>query len=150
MNKTNPRYAGDAVNAASSLIELSDVGLGDRPASTSTDVIGAPRDSDFRALGGTANDGDEPGTNAWINTTGANALAAGLSALDRIAPFIFNILCIPAAASLHASGYTAAISAAEKYCNDKRAFFIVDIPASVATQAQMVSFMTTNDGLRDM
>ncbi len=148
MSKTNARYAPDVVNAASFLIELSDVGLGDRPASTGNDVIGAPQNSDFRALGGTANDGDEPGSDAWANSTGGNALTAGLSALDRIAPFIFNILCIPAAASLAAGGFTAVITAATTYCNDKRAFLIVDIPASVATPAQMVTFMGVNDGLR--
>src|SRR5205823_2174930 len=66
----------------------------------------------------------------------------------RIAPFIFNILCIPAAARLDAGGFTAVITAAEAYCHDKRAFLIVDIPASVATPKQMVTFIETNDGLR--
>jgi phage tail sheath protein FI len=153
MSKTNTRYAPDVVNAASSLIQLKDLGLGHRPASSGSDVIGAPKDSEFISLGGSANDGDEPGTSAW-NTTGPAALTGkpadknGLYALDGIAPSIFNILCIPAAASLNASGLTTVISEAEKYCIDKRAFFIVDIPSIVATPAQMVTWMTANDGLR--
>jgi uncharacterized protein len=153
MSKANIRYAIDVVNAASSLIQLTDTGLGDRPASTGSDVIGAPQDSDFHALGGAPNDGDEPGTPGWT-TNGPSALKGdplaktGLYALDGIAPFIFNILCIPAAASLNTSGLTTVISEAEKYCLDKRAFLIVDIPSSVATPAQMVAFMIANDGLR--
>jgi phage tail sheath protein FI len=154
MSKSSARYAIDVVNTASSLIQITDIGLGERPAATGADVIGNPQNSDFKPLAGSANDGDEPGTNAWINSTGAGALKGdplqktGLNALDSIAPAVFNILCIPAAASLSASGLTTVISEAEKYCLDKRAFLIVDIPESVATPAQMITWMTANDGLR--
>jgi uncharacterized protein len=137
MNKADARYAPAVVNDASSLIQLADIGMGARPATTG-----------FVALTGTANDGDEPGTNAWRTTSGSGALSGGLAALDRIAPAIFNILCIPAAASLDDGGYMSVVTAATAYCEDKRAFFIVDIPSSVATQAQMVAFMGTHDGLR--
>ena len=37
---------------------------------------------------------------------------------------------------------------AEAYCLSKRAFFILDIPESVDSQAEMVSWMETNDGFR--
>jgi phage tail sheath protein FI len=133
MSKSSARYAIDVVNAASSLIELTDIGLGARPAATGADVIGNPQNSDFKPLGGSANDGDEPGTNAWTTSTGAGALSGGLIALDTIAPAIFNILCIPASASLDDNGMKAVVPAALKFCLDHRAFFIVDIPESVAT-----------------
>jgi Bacteriophage tail sheath protein len=148
MSKTSSSYAPQVVNDGSSLITLADIGLGNRPASTGNDVIGAPQDGDFRTLGGTANDGDEPGGSGWTTSTGSTALTGGLSALDRIAPSIFNLLCIPAAAGLDDNGYKAVVSKAESYCNDKRAFYIVDIPESVTTPAKMVTFMTAHDGLR--
>src|SRR5262249_18322757 len=37
---------------------------------------------------------------------------------------------------------------AEAYCESKRAFFIVDIPAFVNTQVEMNTWMAANDGLR--
>ena len=148
MNKTSSRYAVAVVNNASSLIQLTDLGLGGRPASSGADVIGDPDHATFIALGGSANDGDQPGTPEWT-TNGPNAIKNGLAALDGIAPFIFNILCIPAAANFDSGGFTAVVSAAEKYCEDKRAFFIIDIPESVATRKQMVDWMTANDGLRN-
>ena len=56
-----------------------------------------------------------------------------------IAPFIFNILCIPAAASLDTpSGLTTVVSDATRVLHDKRAFLIVDIPEDVDTPADMV------------
>jgi hypothetical protein len=153
MSKTSSRFAVSVVNDASSLVQLTDVGLGARPAATGSDVIGSPADSNFLPLQGTANDGDEPGTSGWT-TSGPGAIAGsetdktGLFALDRIDPFIFNILCIPATANLDQSGMNVVIPKAEQYCLVKRAFLIIDIPATVDTDAKMVDWMETNDGLR--
>jgi phage tail sheath protein FI len=72
----------------------------------------------------------------------------GMYALEGIAPDIFNILCIPAAANLDQNGFTAVVSAAEKYCCDKRAFFIVDVPSAIETKDAMVDWLQTNDDLR--
>lgn len=153
MNQANSRYAVPVVNEASSLVQLNDEGLGDRPNATGVDVIGNPDDSNFTALGGSANDGDEPGSSGWISgaptaISGSPLLKTGIHALSRIDPFIFNILCIPAAADLDQNGFTAVISEAEKYCLDKRAFLIVDIPSTVDTRDDMITWMGTNDGLR--
>lgn len=153
MDQASPRYAVTVVNEASALVQLTDQGLGNRPASTGADVIGSPDDTNFTALGGSANDGDIPGTAGWITNApaafnGSPSLKTGMYALDRIAPFVFNILCIPAAADLDQNGFTAVISQAEKYCLDKRAFLIVDIPSSVDTRDDMLAWMGTNDGLR--
>ncbi|HEV3468490.1 MAG TPA: phage tail sheath C-terminal domain-containing protein [Pyrinomonadaceae bacterium] len=154
MSQASSRYAVSVVNEASSLVRLTDEGLGERPAATGADVIGAPDDADFTPLGGTANDGDVPGGNDWRTATGANAIRGsalqktGLHALDRIDPFIFNILCIPAAADLDANGFSAVVAEAETYCLDKRAFLIVDIPADVDTKDDMLGWMAANDGLR--
>ncbi|MFI5177530.1 MAG: phage tail sheath family protein, partial [Vicinamibacterales bacterium] len=153
MSKASSRYAVNVVNDASSLIELADVGLGARPAATGTDVIGGSADSTFLPLGGSANDGDEPGTNAWLST-GPNAVVGdelgktGMFALDAIDPYIFNILCLPATANFDQNGINAVIPKAEQYCLAKRAFLIIDIPGSVDTPAKMSAWMTTNDSLR--
>src|SRR5687768_4540674 len=80
--------------------------------------------------------------------TGDPAAQTGMYAFEGIAPDIFNILCIPAAANLDQLGFATAISAAEKYCGDKRAFLIIDPPTAIKTRDEMVYWMQTNDGLR--
>ena len=72
----------------------------------------------------------------------------GMYALEGIAPDIFNILCIPAAANLDQKGFASVISAADKYCCDKRAFLIIDPPSAIKTKDEMVYWMQTNDRLR--
>ena len=79
---------------------------------------------------------------------GDPAAQTGMYALEGIAPDSFNILCIPAAANLDQKDFATVISAAEKYCCDKRAFLIVDPPSAIKTKDQMVRWMKTNDGLR--
>lgn len=88
---------------------------------------------------------DNGGAEAFV---GDAAAQTGMHALEGIAPNIFNIMCIPAAANLDSDGFTAVISAAEKYCSEKRAFLIVDIPSTIDTKDKMVSWMEANDGLR--
>ena len=156
MNKNSSRFVEHVVNEASSLVHIKDVSGGEMPAPTGVDVIGSPADNNFLQFDGTGNDGDIPGatTSAWP-TTGPTAIKGsplapktGMYALDGIDPYIFNILCIPAAASFGQDGFSTVITEAEKYCLDKRAFLIVDIPSDVDTQDDMVTWMGKNDGLR--
>jgi phage tail sheath protein FI len=98
------------------------------------------------------------GQSAWVVRVDGDATAetivgdpearTGMHALDGIAPGIFNLLCLPAAANLDQNSFAAVINAAEKYCVDKRAFLIVDIPPAVETTTEMVDWMQANDGLR--
>jgi phage tail sheath protein FI len=62
--------------------------------------------------------------------------------LDRIAPATWNLLCLPAAAKadVAAGEMASAVTAALAYCASRRAFMIVDVPASVATVAQVQSW----------
>ena len=76
------------------------------------------------------------------------AAQTGMYALEGIAPDSFNILCIPAAASLDPQGFANVISAAEKYCSDRRAFLIIDPPSAIKTTDEMVRWIEVNDGLR--
>jgi phage tail sheath protein FI len=79
-------------------------------------------------------DGEEPGSPYWKNTAstaiqGSHVNGTGLFALDAIAPEIFNIMCIPDAPDLSAAGIDHAYDGAISYCEEKRAFLIIDPPA---------------------
>ncbi len=80
--------------------------------------------------------------------TGDPGAQTGIYALEGIAADTFNILCIPAAANLDQKGFATVISGAEKYCDDKRAFLIIDPPSAIKTKDEMVDWMRTNDSLR--
>ncbi|GAA4697029.1 phage tail sheath family protein [Phytohabitans rumicis] len=128
MDQTDPSYVATAVNSASSLIRVTDAtGLvpptlvaptasGDAPASAYVDLD----DGD---------EGDALETDGDLSTTDlADALEDGWATLDRIDPFIFNLLCVPAIALLAEANQGAAIGAAETFCEQRRAFLIVDPP----------------------
>lgn len=70
----------------------------------------------------------------------------GLYALEDVD--IFNILCIPRAAELPAAEMSDVISAAEAYCEERRAFLIVDIPASEDTLQEVRDWLSQNANLR--
>lgn len=154
MDQTDSRYALDVINQdGSAPIHLVDELLGELPAVTGANVIGDPHPADFAALvNGT--DGDEPGSASWESTaatliSGSDSGKTGLYALDGISPFVFNLLCIPAAALLPAVSMRSLYTQAEAYCTAKRAFLIIDIPAEeTRTPATMTSWMAANDTLR--
>jgi|DewCreStandDraft_5_1066085.scaffolds.fasta_scaffold00317_32 phage tail sheath protein FI len=144
MGTADSRYAARVVNEESSLVRLTDVGLGEAPIAVApTPSGGAPEDA-FQSLSG-GTDGNPPDSAALI---GDPAAKTGLYALDTLHPFIFNLLCLPSAANLNAPGMASVLTAAETYCEQKRAFLLVDIPASVNTPAKMIQWMADNDGLR--
>ncbi len=142
---TDVRYGVSVVNADSQLVHLTEAGLGGLPTlATPTSSGGAP-DSAWQDLTGGADSG-VPDANLLSGT--ATAPKAGLYALDDIAPDIFNLLCLPAAANLDTGGFTSLMTNALAYCEEKRAFLIVDIPEATDQQAEMITWMTANDGLR--
>jgi len=165
MDKLDPNtYAVDNVNNLSALIQLTDMGPGDRPMYTSNDAIGPVNTASvvdgadgFLNLVGGYDGGllDVDGT-VLEPTAFANAIAneqngtGALYALDRIAPEIFNILCIPATAKLDIGSMTQVITAAENYCAKKRAFLIVDLPPSTPSQnpnSPVKTFVNTPDDM---
>jgi phage tail sheath protein FI len=144
MSQGNANYVVDVIANASNLIRVADQSLGELPTLATPNPDGSIPDSAFTALTGGGN-GNPPDAGALI---GSQSSKSGIYALDDIAPEIFNILCIPAIAGLSA-GYDSVVSAATTYCEDKRAFFIVDIPATIASESAMRSWMgSTGDGLR--
>lgn len=68
-------------------------------------------------------DGDEPDAAALI---GSQSKKTGLYALEDVD--IFNILCIPSTSKLADSGAAQVAAKAEEYCEDRRAFYILDVP----------------------
>jgi phage tail sheath protein FI len=142
MSTSSPSYAIGVVNAVSALIQLTDLGTGTAPATTGSDVISPisnPTSTVYTAVGTAAtpaNDGTAPD---------ANALENGIQALDRIDPYIFNILCLPAAVNLvkagavDAAGIAGVYANAAAFCDKKRAMLLVDIPATINSPSSTVS-----------
>jgi phage tail sheath protein FI len=135
----DPAYAVDVVNGASTLVVLTDKGLG-----------AVPSPMDFQPLDTGGGDGtafddsgklvDKAGLLAALK--GDGTAKSGMFALDRIEPFIFNIMCLPVATLLDPTGMADIVGAASKYCQDKRAFLIVDIPKVVNKPGKSGSGMT--------
>ena len=155
MDQNDARYAPDVVKKASSLILLVDEELGVLPSSTGgADVIGNPQEADFKPLTN-GDDGDEPPSDEW-NAVAGQLIAEGESdktgvfALDTIAPYVFNLLCVPAAALLPGNAMRSVYKKCSVYCRRQRAFLLIDIPPDeTATPAKMMQWMKDNDDLRD-
>jgi phage tail sheath protein FI len=146
----DPRYVVTVVNADSELVRVTDVGDGSPPVTTPLDASGRVPESAFTTLAG-GTDGSIPDAAAL---RGSADLMTGMYALDRIDPFVFNILCLPAAANLDAAvanlatpNLQAVVSEAAAFCERKRAFLIVDVPAYVNTRAEMGTWLA-NNGVR--
>jgi phage tail sheath protein FI len=146
MDQTSARYVEAVLKEDSSLVRVSSVGDGDIPIPCSVDVTSAtviaetdPAKTVFQALNSEASDGTTPtDSTSWIS---------GIKTLDKIAPFIFNILCLPGITDLAAA--STIYSEAEAYCEGKRAFLIVDIPSTINTNEEMQKWMNdTGDSLR--
>ena len=168
MSLSSPRFAPTVVNNSSKLVTLSDGGIGQPPGTTDVDVIGKAGAA-FSAIGDLANpavggDGSAPtapnsvATSPWSTDSsnkgeaalvGSQATKTGMYALERIEPAIFNMLCIPAAANLTDSQSGQVYTAAETYCESKRAFLIVDIPSTTDSTEKMLTWMSAHSGLRD-
>jgi phage tail sheath protein FI len=61
---------------------------------------------------------------------------------------LFNILMIPRAADLSDTEMTAVISEGISYCEDRRAFMIIDIPKTVDTVQDAKDWIDANGGFR--
>jgi phage tail sheath protein FI len=141
MDTESPNYVVTAL-AESNLVEAVDAGLGSAPTGSAGSPTGGPiGETNWQPpIGATlvgGADGTVPATSAEL--IGDRANRTGLFALDSIAPDIFNILCLPAAATIaneadRASAYAQALN----YCIEKRAFLIVDIPAAVNTTQELI------------
>jgi Bacteriophage tail sheath protein len=91
-----------------------------------------------QAAGVVGSDGAVPDAGAII---GNLANKTGLFALEDVD--IFNILCLPGTQA------PAVLSAAEAYCDQRRAFLIVDAPPGVTTPAAIRTWLQTNAAVKD-
>ena len=159
MKKGDRQYCADVVNAASQLVHIDDAGVGMPPAAWQSTANGGAPEGAFQSL---KNGDDGNAFDSAGNLKDGSAMAAalrgdgtaktGFHALDRIDPFIFNILSVPAAANLDASTMNSLYTDLLGYCAQKRAFLIIDIPSSVTSVGDathgMLGWMAANDTLR--
>jgi phage tail sheath protein FI len=147
MNKLDSRFVERVVEGASTLVRVASVGLGAPPRPTLAadpanparlvvrpepfkggsddpdlmDADGTPVDeTDFNRAVRDALIGDPDGP--------APESPPGIYGLARIAPFIFNILCLPIVSKLNPATRKAVVAAAQAFCRDTRAFLILDVP----------------------
>ena len=135
MSPADPGFAPAVVNASSALASLAADGTA-LPTPVATDARGNVADADWKPLAGGAD-----GAAADAAALTGDGAATGLYALNRIAPAVFNLMCLPRAAALDPLAYTAVISKAQAFCAQHRAFLLVDAPAGVATEAAMVTWV---------
>lgn len=145
MSLTDSHYVVDTIKRASALIRATNAGLGHTPITGAVDANGGVPDSAFVPLTGGGNGTSPPDANAIL---GSQSAKTGLYALETIAPAVFSLLCIPAAADLGDTSYTQVLTDATKYCEDKRAFLLIDIPDSVDSEAKMRQWVRDHNGLR--
>lgn len=88
-------------------------------------------------------DGLKPGADEIV---GKKSQKTGLYALEDVD--LFNILCIPQAADLSSTEMTQVVSKALKYCDDRRAFMVIDIPSNVNEVEEMKDWLDANAGFR--
>jgi phage tail sheath protein FI len=116
------------------------------------------------ALGSTANIAKQNGGNAGedgiapdgtvLIGSGAAVPPTGLHALDKVD--LFNILCLPRIAKVDGTDHFPsgdvgpALSQAITYCEERRAFFVVDTPSDVNNVLELKAWLgTTLDAVRD-
>ena len=102
-----------------------------------------------QGVGTIGNDGEPPDGLALIGDLNAKA---GIFALEDVD--LFNILCIPRTATvsgdiaLEETEAAAVITAATVYCEQRRAFFIVDPPDDIDEVQEIKEWVDANAGLR--
>lgn len=88
-------------------------------------------------------DGDLPGDTALRGTRNDKT---GIYALEDAD--LFNLLCIPRAADLDGAAMRATYAEALAYCEERRAFLLIDIPEDADDVNGMETWLNENGGLR--
>ena len=91
-------------------------------------------------------DGADGGLPSDADLRGVRNDKTGLYALEDAD--LFNLLCIPRAADLDGTEMRATYGEAIAYCEERRAFLLVDIPADVDDVPAMETWLNENGGLR--
>jgi uncharacterized protein len=113
--------------------------------------VGATAGKLGQTAGTRGNDGVPPSALDLIGSAAVDP-PTGIFALDRVP--LFNILCIPRTAIVSGAGALSAaqaatvIAGATNYCEQRRAFFLVDTPNNVTTPAEISTWLGANATLR--
>jgi phage tail sheath protein FI len=126
-----PNNAIALVNATSRLIQLA-AGVG-----TAADPAGATATATGEPLEDSAHTPYAPLTGGTDTTVLATNLGTkidtAMKTLVSIEPFVFNLLCIPAMATLSAADQKTLVAGAATFCASQRAFLLVDPPETTVT-----------------
>jgi hypothetical protein len=153
-DKTSGRYVADVVAQDSELIRILSVGAGGLPPASGEndaedeDVTSPLLLSDvtsplFESLSDPVNDDTTTTALPEDQAPDKQALTDGLKALESIAPAVFNLLCLPAAANLDVTAMNQVIQEASKFCADHRAFLIVDPHKDTGTLDALTTWLKT-------
>lgn len=115
-----------------------DLGLAGASANVAAYNLGLGITSEAQANPLLGNDGSLPGTG---DLQGSRAAKTGIFALEDVD--LFNILCIP-----NISDNTV-LSTALEYCDERRAFYIIDMSSTVDSLDKAKTWLSTNSNLRD-
>jgi uncharacterized protein len=110
-------------------------------------VLGSANSPGSQAAGTPGDDGDLPDAAALEGVRDPDK--SGMYALEDVD--LFNILCIARAAELYETDplqMSTVISAAEAYCEERRAFLIVDLPPSVNSVEEATDWLDEMSSLR--
>ena len=153
MNPTHTRFVKAVVAADSELIRIASVGKGGPPPApeganvTGPDVLADPASTAFKSLGDPVVGGVFKPVTDGTPPLG-DALIKGLEALKAIAPYVFNILCLPRASQLPEAGMDNVIDTASKLCLDTRAVLIVDPHSDTDKLDDLTTWLKTHGDAR--
>ena len=138
------KLANNLADTAATVLQL----VGAAGSNTQQYALGLSTDAGAQVHSNVGADGLLPGPAEII---GNPATFTGMYALDRVD--LFNILCIPRAVAgdlaANAANIDAIYSAALAFCQQKRAFLLVDVPATIAEMQKVEDWLDDHDGLRD-
>lgn len=106
-------------------------------------VLGTTTTVAAQQAGTVGADGLPADADALIGNRGDKSGIYGLVDVD-----LFNILCIPRAAELDDAPMSAVYGAALTFCEEERAFLLIDFPASKDTVDEIVDWVDDNAGLK--
>lgn len=107
-------------------------------------VLGTALDTASKAPGAAGADGVAPDASALRGTPGE--APTGMYALSKVD--LFNILCIPRIAQLSDAQADALIGDALTFCEEERAFLIIDIPEGTNTLQEVKDWVDENSSYR--
>ncbi|MFT3692967.1 MAG: phage tail sheath subtilisin-like domain-containing protein [Kofleriaceae bacterium] len=151
--RIDPRTTGYNPTAALTFVQLSgspppnfvnlnfaDIAFDKRIDNVQEYALGDTTATTYKSAGAVGSDGGAPDATALI---GNRDHKTGIYALENAD--LFNILCLPVVSETLSGGQATAVMAeALAYCTERRAMYIVDIPADTNTPVKIQNWVQTN------